>query len=112
MYQQNELKQPVHIGLLTKRALIGAGIACALIAIFLSGVNNPKPEWSPYWMVRPMVIVPLAGATGGAVYYFLVDYLRYRSGAKKALAIVGSILIYIVGLWMGSVLGLAGTLWN
>jgi hypothetical protein len=58
------------------------------------------------------VVVTLAGAAGGAFFYFLMDRLGSRGGWKKALAITLSLLIYVVGLWMGTVLGLAGTLWN
>jgi hypothetical protein len=38
-------------------------------------------------------------------------YLSTR-GSHKALAIVLSVLVYLVVLWMGIVLGLAGTLWD
>jgi hypothetical protein len=103
--------QPVQPSSLVNKMLIGAGIALILISIFLYGVHHPKPEWGKFWMIRPLIIVPLAGATGGLVYYFL-DRFTDQGGWKKALAIAASVIIYLIGLWMGFVLGLDGTLWN
>jgi H+/Cl- antiporter ClcA len=108
----NLTTQPVQPASLIKKMLIGAGIALLLISIFLYGVKHPQPEWGPYWMIRPLIMMTLAGATGGLVFYFLNNHFTYQDGWKKALAIVASILIYIIGLWMGFVLGLDGTLWN
>ena len=53
---------------------------------------------------------PLAGAMGGA-FYALMDYQSSR-GFNRTLAILLSIIVYAVGLWLGTVLGLAGTMWN
>ena len=95
-----------------KRALIGAGIAYVLITIFLliPGVT-PDPNWPKFWMIRPLIIVPLAGAMGGVFYHFM-DTLRNQEGWKKIVINIVSLIIYIVGLWLGIVLGLDGTLWN
>lgn len=103
--------QPLHPSSVYTRMVQGAAIALTLIALFLLGVHNPKPEWGKLWMVRPLIIVPLAGAMGGVLYY-LMDYLRYQGGWKKAAAVVLSLLGYLVVLWLGTVLGLDGTLWN
>ncbi|GAB3935982.1 potassium transporter KefB [Larkinella terrae] len=111
MQNANELQSPLRPSSLTRRAIIGAGIGLLLIGIFLLGVKNPNPNWPKLWMLRPLVIVPLAGATGGAVYYFL-DYLRYQNGWNANLVKTASLLIFLIGLWMGIVLGLDGTLWN
>ncbi|RRB07399.1 potassium transporter KefB [Larkinella rosea] len=111
MHKSNELNSPLRPAALTKRALIGAAIGLVLIGVFLLGVKNPDPNWPTFWMLRPLIIVPLAGATGGAVYYFL-DFLRFQNGWNTALVKTASLLIFLVGLWMGFVLGLDGTLWN
>ncbi|PEC35719.1 potassium transporter KefB, partial [Bacillus toyonensis] len=51
--------------------LLGAGIALILILVFLLGVDNPKPEWGKLWMLKPLIVVPTAGAMGGVFYYFM-----------------------------------------
>lgn len=96
---------------LFKPALIGGVIALALISLFLSGVNTPNPAWPTWWMLKPLVIVPLAGATGG-VCFGILSQLQRQFGWNKALTLVLSAIIYLIGLWMGTVLGLNGTLWN
>jgi hypothetical protein len=112
MTQRNESQtQPIHTASLGKRMLQGAGIALILITIFLFGAGEPDPGWPRLWMLRPLVIVPLAGAMGGVFYYYM-DHLRYQGGWKKALAIILSLMVYIIGLWLGTVLGLDGTMWN
>ena len=42
---------------LFKRMLIGAVLGFAFITLFVMGVDNPNPEWSKYWKIRPMVVV-------------------------------------------------------
>jgi hypothetical protein len=111
MTQQNQIQtQPINQSVLVKSMLIGAGIAFAAILFFIVGAET-QAAWGEYWRIRPLIITPLAGATGGAVFYFL-NYLSTKQGWSKALAIILGIVIYIVGLWMGIVLGLDGTLWN
>jgi hypothetical protein len=91
--------------------LTGAGFALVLISLFLYGAGAPNPEWGKLWMIQPLIIVPLAGATGGAFYYFM-NVLSSRGALNKTVAIVLSLFVYIVGLWLGTVLGLNGTYWN
>ncbi|MVN91612.1 potassium transporter KefB [Mucilaginibacter aquatilis] len=102
---------PQNSSSLKLRMLIGGSVALVLIAIFLLPVKNVRPEWGQFWMVRPFIIVPLAGATGGAVSYYLTKLLP-QSGWVKVATVLLSLLIYIIGLWLGTVLGLAGTLWD
>jgi hypothetical protein len=110
MTQKNNLTmQNIAPGPLKKQMLIGAGIALIPITLFLMGTGEPNPEWSKFWMLRPLIIVPIAGATGGACYYILVHHLLKN---QKVLAIILSVLIYFIGLWLGTVLGLAGTYWD
>jgi hypothetical protein len=112
MTQRNELEmQPIHAASMGKRMLQGAGIALILIIIFLLSAGEPDPGWPKLWMMKPLIIVPLAGAIGGVFYYFM-DHLRYKGGWRKAMAIILSLVVYIIGLWLGTVLGLDGTMWN
>jgi hypothetical protein len=95
-----------------KCMLVGASIAFVLIAIFIAPVVlKPNPDWSPLWFIRPLIVVPFAGAMGG-VFYYLMSSVRQQGGWKKALALVASFIVYVIGLWMGTVLGLVGTLWH
>lgn len=91
--------------------LLGAGFALFAISFFVFGVDNPPAEWGEFWRIRPLIITPLAGATGGAVYHIL-DRLRAKGNISGNFAVILSLIIYVVGLWMGIVLGLAGTMWN
>lgn len=91
--------------------VIGGSIALFLISLFIIPIQDPNPEWGKFWRVRPLIIVTLAGATGGAFYYF-IHRINPESGWKKITVTVLSILIYIFGLWMGTIIGLDGTLWN
>lgn len=110
MTQRNNLT--IHPASLAKRMLLGAVIGLAVILFFvLPGVDNPNPAWPKLWWIRPLIVVPLAGATGGAFYYFMHRW-SYQGGWKRALGIIVSLLVFIIGLWMGIVLGLHGTMWN
>ncbi|MES2629111.1 MAG: potassium transporter KefB [Bacteroidota bacterium] len=95
-----------------KPVFIGAALAFVLIIVFLLPVlDEPDSSWPVLWMIRPLVIVPLAGAAGG-FFFFLMTPLRKQGGWRLVLANVISFFVYLVGLWLGTVLGLAGTLWH
>ncbi|MBW3546507.1 MAG: potassium transporter KefB [Bacteroidetes bacterium] len=113
MTQQNKLQnQPIHAASMGKRMLQGAGIALILILMFLFSVGGePDPSWSKFWIIKPLLMVPLAGALGGVFYYFM-DYLRSQGGWVKIMAIIMSLIGYVVLVWIGTVLGLNGTMWD
>lgn len=110
MTQQTNFSETVHSASIGKRMLQGAGIALVAISLFLVGTES-EPDWPELWFLRPLLIVPAAGAMGGVFYYFM-DHLRVMGGWQKALGILLSLLGYLVILWLGTVLGLAGTLWD
>lgn len=93
-----------------KPMLVGAGIAFLVISFFVFGVDQPHPEWGKFWMIRPLIITPLAGAVGG-LFYALLAYQSSR-GFNRTVAILLSLVIYLIGLWLGIVLGLDGTMWD
>jgi hypothetical protein len=112
MTQRNELQnQPIHAASVGKRMLQGAGIALILIIVFLLSDGEPDPSWPKLWMIKPLIMVPLAGALGG-VFYYNMDHLRDQGGWRKTLAILLSLIVYIIVLWLGIVLGLNGTWWD
>jgi peptidoglycan biosynthesis protein MviN/MurJ (putative lipid II flippase) len=97
--------------LLFRRALIGLAIGLAVILFFVLRVDPKHPDWGQYWLIQPLVVTPLAGAAAGVCNH-LLDFLRNQGSTKKIIANILAVLIYIVGLWMGIVLGLHGTMWN
>ena len=111
MSQQHDLStQPIQSNRLLVSVLTGLSIALLVICIFIFG-GEASPEWGKYWRIRPLIVTPLAGATGGAFFYFINRFFA-QNRWSKALAIVLGTLVFLVGLWMGIVLGLDGTMWN
>ncbi|MEJ8757113.1 potassium transporter KefB [Pontibacter sp. H259] len=102
---------PVDMLALGKRMLVGAWIGFILIALFLLSVRNPDPAWGEQWWVRPLAVVTFAGAMGGLCNYFILYYARILN-INRSFAILFSLLVYIIGYYLGSVLGLVGTLWH
>ena len=112
MIQQDKPQnRPIHAAPVGKRMLQGAGVGLILILVFLLSAGEPDPGWPRFWMFKPLLIVSLAGALGGLSYYNL-DHLRAQGGWRMAGANIGSLLVYIVVLWLGAVLGLNGTMWD
>ena len=111
MTQKNKfIIRPIHPALLVTSILMGAAIALLLITVFILPVEG-NSEWGKLWKIRPLVIVPIAGAVGGGVFY-LLRHLIYQGGWRKMLVTALGTLVYIIGLWLGTVLGLDGTLWD
>jgi hypothetical protein len=111
MKNQNQLQDnSMPLESLVKPVLLGTGIALVVICFFIFGVDEPHPEWGTFWRLRPLIITPLAGAVGGAFYAFM-DYQASR-GFNRTGAVVISIIVYCIGLWLGIILGLDGTMWN
>lgn len=98
-------------GSLLKPMVAGAVLGLILISIFLLGTGEPNPEWGKYWIVKPLLVVPLSGAMGGLCLYLFAQY-HNLVGLNKSIAIVLSLIVFIIGLWLGTVLGLNGTYWD
>jgi hypothetical protein len=112
MTQKNNLTtQPVHPASLAIRMIVGALIGLLVISFFVFSADEPNPEWGKYWMIRPLIITPPAGAMGGLCNYLLVHF-HDKVGIHKAIAMSLSVIVFLVGLWMGIVLGLDGTMWD
>ncbi len=109
MEQNNLTTQPNLPVPLAKPMFIGSGIGLMLISFFVFG-GESNPEWGKLWMIKPLIMAPVAGAMGGAFYYIME--LASRGGLNKNVAIVLSLTVFIIGLWMGIVLGLNGTMWD
>lgn len=111
MLISNKFNQTTYQGQLLHRMLLGAGIGLAVISFFLLMVKNPDPSWPTMWMLRPIVIVPLAVAGAGLCFHFLDKY-RYEKGWNKIFINLLGIIGHLIALWLGMVVGLDGTLWN
>jgi hypothetical protein len=98
--------------LLWKRVWVGAGIALLLITLFIfPSILHPKPEWKSYWMLRPLLVVPIAGGVAAAIVHQLLGW-QARHKWPKLLIYFICFLGYLIALWMGTVAGLDGTLWD
>ena len=96
---------------LIKRIIMGAAIGLLLISLFLLSAGEPDPAWGKLWILRPLIIVPLAGAIGGLCNYFIMLFHNHF-GVNRIIATILSVTVFIIGLWLGIVLGLDGTMWN
>ena len=107
MTTTNDSTQPASLG---KRMLVGGTIGLIIISLFVLPTEG-KPEWGNLWMIRPLIITPIAGALGGlCTYYIMTFHNQFR--INKNVAFITSIFIFFVALWMGIVLGLDDTLWD
>jgi hypothetical protein len=102
---------PIQPAPLVKRILLGTLVGLVVIIAFLSGTGVPNPAWSKFWMIKPLVIVPLGGAAGG-VFNYLVYRQDLKSDWAKIFGMVSSLIVFLIGLWLGIVLGLNGTYWD
>jgi hypothetical protein len=107
----NSITGSTHPSSSGKRMLWGAGIALILISLLLLSAGEGNPAWPKFWWIRPLLVVPFAGAMGG-LFYHLMSYFRLQGGWKKIAANIISLIVYIIGLWLGTVLGLVGTMWH
>jgi len=93
------------------RMIIGTIVGLAVISFFIFRVPHPRPEWGEMWRVRPLIVTPLMGAMCGAGFH-VVTCLFYQRGWQRVFGVVLAVLGCIVGMWMGIILGLHGTMWN
>lgn len=110
-HRNNFTIQEINRKSLLTRTLIGGGVGLIVISLFLSGTGETNPEWGKFWMLRPLIIVPIATAFGSLSFYS-IDFVGSQGILKKVLAFTFSIILFIISLWLGIVLGLDGTLWN
>lgn len=101
----------IKIHTLLKRMLLGAFIGFLLISFLVFGVDHPDPNWPSFWRLRPLVVTPIAGAFGILAFY-LIDILGVKGDWPKIFLAFLSTLLFLIALWLGTVLGLDGTMWN
>lgn len=111
MTQKNTFTTPSFDRTLFIRATaIGAGIALIAILFFVVGAES-QSHWPEHWQIRPLIITPLAGGIGGALFYVATQQLQ-RAGLNRIAALILCAIGYFIALWLGIVLGLDGTMWD
>lgn len=105
------LKQTFQSRYLLRNTIAGALTGLALISLYLYKADAADPDWHPLWILRPLLIVPFAGAMGGLFFTFMEPW-RTKSGWIKFGAYFICLLVFFIGLFMGIVLGLDGTYWD
>lgn len=103
--------QPGHPVTMGRRMAQGAVVGLLFISFFVFGVDNPNPDWPKLWIVKPLIMVPLAGTLGGILYHF-INPPRQQRGWRRIGANILGLLVFLIVLWVGTVLGLNGTMWD
>jgi uncharacterized membrane protein YciS (DUF1049 family) len=101
----------IKISTILKRMFIGALIGFLIISFFVFGVDNPNPLWPENWRIRPLIITPIAGSFG-VLSFYLSDILGTKNKRVRIFLFFVSSILFLISLWLGTVLGLAGTMWN
>ena len=94
-----------------KRMLLGALVGFIVISMFVFGVKNPNPNWGQYWMLRPLIVVPIIASLSSLIF-FSINIFGFPKAWRKILILVLSTIGFMIALWIGIILGLHGTLWN
>ncbi len=87
---------PKNLGL---PALLGSILPLALL-LFLIISSGDSFE---LWMAAPLTIIPAGGAFGG-VFFYLMGFHWFPRGTQKLIAVIFSILVYFVILWLSAVI--------
>jgi hypothetical protein len=101
----------ITINTMLKRMLLGALIGLLVISFFVFGVDNPNPSWAANWRIRPLIVTPVVGAFG-ILSFYLNDIIGVKGNWPRIFLIFISIILFLISLWLGTVLGLAGTMWD
>ena len=96
---------------LLRHLISGWAIGISITTLIILSADEHKPEWGNWWMLKPLLITPLAAAAGMLAFY-LKRFFRRNSNITRIGVFLTSLLLFLLGLWMGIVLGFDGTLWN
>ena len=111
MENKNSVIEQINFKTLLISASVSAVMGLTLMALFIFTIDSPDPAWGELWEIKPLVVITFATALGGAMFYLIHLYFAFNRW-NKVLALVVSLIVYIIGFWMGSILGLNGTLWD
>lgn len=96
---------------IVRHLLSGWAIGLVLITLFVFSADDPKPEWGPWWIVRPLIVTPIVSAIG-MLSFFLKSIINPSSDLGKIAVFLISLFFFVVALWLGFIMGLDGTMWN
>ncbi len=102
---------PINAGAVIRHFIFGLIIGFIAISFFVFTVDHAPAEWGPRWMIRPLVVTPLVGGLAG-LFLYAGKLLETPSKWMKIVAITGSVLAFLILLWIGIILGLDGTMWD
>ena len=93
-----------------KRAVQGAAVGLVPMLVFMFGDDVLRGErWTfGFREYIPMIAIMIGGAVGGMLSC-LLDPMRYQGGWRRIAAIVLSVVVFIVAVWISSVAGFAVT---
>lgn len=95
---------------LGKRIFLGAMAGWVLISFFLISAEHTDPAWDELWWLRPLVVMPAAGALA-AIFNFYIGLLNTGGWKRIAIKMVGG-LAYLVAAWLGLIIAVAGYYWH
>lgn len=99
-----------HLNGSAKPMLVGAIFGLLFLGQFVLRVDPNHPDWGNFWMIQPLVMGAIAGAGAGFFFYYMS--LFRLSGITKIMSLLLCLVIFVIAMWMGTVLGLHGTMWN
>lgn len=95
---------------LINKMLLSATIGIIIAGSFVYSNTPYNDNWGHLWFIKPLILIPLSGSVGGALYYLFTRYMQ-NVLPKWLLFAVGT-LLFGISLWVGTILGLNGTYWN
>ncbi|WPR77906.1 hypothetical protein [Algoriphagus sp. NG3] len=95
-------------GIKAKPAIIAGIIGAGIPLSWLSFIILTKEELFETWMLIPLTFIPIGGIFGG-LFFYLMGFIWFPTGGKKLAAIVFSVLIYFITIWISAVLAFSIT---
>lgn len=95
-------------GIKTKSAIVAGIIGASIPLSWLTFIILTREDLFETWMLIPLTFIPFGGIVGG-LFFYLMGFVWFPTGGKKLAAIIFSVLIYFVALWLSSVLAFSAT---
>jgi hypothetical protein len=91
-----------------KDLVLPAGLGASIPFVLLSFIILSNEEIFEHWIFLSLLIITSGGAVGG-IFFYLMGFHWFPTGNKKLIAIILSIILYFVTLWISAVLAFALT---
>src|SRR5690606_25685817 len=109
-HSNTSLSAAINKSSLFKIMLLGSGVGLLIILFFITGAET-EAHYPNHWKIRPIIITPISAAVGAGFAYVASKFLQQK-GTNRLIAILLSIIPFIIAVHMGIVMGLGGTLWD